>query len=205
MNKPFLYFTKFTGVLPAKILLGWDIHYMNKKVQARKAPKGTIIISNHKTLWDLPLYMMVFFWNASRFLVAEVMYDKGAFMTWLLNALGCIRVDRLSYDFSFIQQSADILKKGGNVFVFPEGRLPVGGKMSPFAPSCVMIALASGADIIPAYTEGKHPFKKSKVMIGEPFNLKDVCTSESPTREEIKACNDVLLAKILELEAELNK
>ena len=206
MNNFVLYFTKITGFIPALIFFKWKVFYMNKKAQGRKLPKGTMLVSNHKKLLDFALYLMIFFTSPVHFLVAEVLMNKPGPLPWLLKKLGSIRVDRDKFEFGFIHESAEVLKSGGRVGVFPEGRLPVGGKMSPFAPSCVMIALESGADIIPVWTDGNYGMgKRTHVMIGERLNLKEFCPTENPTRDEIKACNEVLLSKILELRDELER
>ena len=127
-------------------------------------------------------------------------------MTWLMNSLGSIKVDRFAYDFSFIEESVDLLKKGRRLGIFPEGQLPREGKMSRFTPSCALIALRSGADIIPVYTDGRYG-KESPchVMIGKPIRLREICDKEDPGRDELAMCNDYLVKRILKLEAELNK
>lgn len=204
MNKPFLLLTKITGWPAAKLLFRWKIHYMNKEAQGTVLPNGTILMSNHKSLWDFPLYLVMFFKTTVHYLVAEVIYNKGGFMSWLLKSLGCVRVNRTTFDFSFIGECVDILRKGGCIGIFPEGQLPRNGQMSRFTPSCVMIALESGAEIVPVYTDGNYFKGRVNVMIGERIQLKEYCKSENPSREEISACNEILLAKILELEAELN-
>ena len=206
MNNFVLYFTKITGYLPALLFFKWKVYYMNKSAQGRRLPKGSILVSNHKKLLDLPLYLMVFFSARIHFLVAEVIMNKPGPLPWLMKKLGSIRVDRDAFEFGFIHESAEVLKSGDCVGVFPEGRLPVGGKMSPFAPSCVMIALESGADIVPVWTDGNYGLtKRTHIMIGERLNLKEFCPAEHPTRDEIKACNDLLLSKILELRDELER
>ena len=173
-------------------------------MQDKKLPKGTILMSNHKSLWDFVLHMMVFFRAPLHFQIAEVIYNKGPFMAWLMNSLGSIKVDRFAYDFSFIEESIRLLNEGERMGIFPEGQLPREGKMSRFTPSCALIALRSGADIIPVYTDGKYGRKgPCHVMIGKPIRLREICNNEDPSREELAACNEHLVARILELEAEL--
>jgi len=204
MNIPFLYFTKLTGYIPARLVINWKTYYENRKAQSKRIPRGTILMSNHKSLWDFCLYIILFFRAPIHFLIAEVIYEKGAFMSWLLKSLGCVRVNRTTYDFTFIDECVKLLKKGARIGIFPEGQLPREGKMSRFTPSCVMIALAADAEIVPVYTDGNYGFgKRANVIIGERIRLRDFCSSENPTREEIQACNDLLLSRILELEKEL--
>ena len=206
MNIPFLYFTKITGYIPARIIVNWKVYYENRKAQDKRIAPGTIVMSNHKSLLDFCLYIILFFRAPIHFLIAEVIYEKGPFMRWLLKSLGCVRVNRTTYDFSFIEECVQLLKKGERVGIFPEGQLPRNGKMSRFTPSCVMIALEAGCDIVPVYTDGNYGFgKKARVMIGESIRLRDICKEEHPSREEIQSLNDVLLSRILELEQKLNE
>lgn len=206
MNIPFLYFTKLTGYPIAKILFKWKIYYEDRSAQDTSIPRGTILMSNHKSLWDFCMYLVMFFKSTIHFLIAEVIYEKGPFMSWLLKSLGCVRVNRTTYDFSFIEECIQLLKKGGRVGIFPEGQLPREGKMSRFTPSCVMIALGADAEIVPIFTDGNYGIKKqASVIIGKRIRLRDFCDSEHPTRDEIQACNDLLLSRILELEKELER
>ncbi len=206
MNRPFLYFTKLTGYPVAKLLFRWKIYYEDRDAQGPVIPPGTILMSNHKSLWDFMMYLVMFFRSTIHFLIAEVIYEKGAFMSWLLKSLGCVRVNRTTYDFSFIEECIQLLKKGERIGIFPEGQLPRNGKMSRFTHSCVMIALGADAEIVPVYTDGKYFGKQHvSVMIGKRIRLRDHCQSENPSKEEIQQLNDILLRRILELESELER
>ena len=201
MSKAFLYFTKIQGWLPAKILFKWKVYFENKEKQGLTVPKGTMLVSNHKSLLDMLNYIELFFSSPVRFLVGDVVYDTNiGFVGWMLNHILCIRVDRATMDFSFIEESVSLLKQGERIGIFPEGQLPRNGKMSRFTPSYVMIALQANAEIIPVYTDGNyHITKRAHVMVGDRINLRDYCQSEHPTKDEIQACNELVLAKIVEM------
>ncbi|MCF0143376.1 MAG: 1-acyl-sn-glycerol-3-phosphate acyltransferase [Parasporobacterium sp.] len=201
MNKFVLFFTKITGFPMAKLFFKWKVIYRDRAVQDKKLKDGVILMSNHKALLDFVLYLNLFFRAPVHFLMAEVLFNKNAAFSWLLYKLGGIRVNRETYDFSFIEESVQILKKGGIMGIFPEGQLPRGGKMSRFTPSLVMIALASGADIVPVYTDGNYGIgKRATVVIGTPFKLKELCPKDHPEKEDISRCNELCLEKILELQ-----
>lgn len=201
MSKAFLYFTKIQGYLPAKVLFKWKVYFENRENQGMRIPKGAMLVSNHKSLLDLPFYLEMFFASPVRFLVGDVVYDTNiGFVGWMLKHLLCIRVDRATMDFSFIEESVKALKSGDCIGIFPEGQLPRNGKMSRFTPSYVMIALQSGAEIVPVYTDGNyHITRRAHVMVGERIDLKQYVKSEHPTKEEIQFCNDLVLKKIIEL------
>ena len=207
MSNAFLYFTKIQGWPPAKVLFKWKLYFENKKHQDLSIPKGCMLVSNHKAIMDMPLYLELFFKTPIRFLIADVVYDTNiGFVGWMLKHLNCIRVDRATMDFSFIEESVQALKNGERIGIFPEGQLPRNGKMSRFTPSYVMIALQANAEIVPVYTDGVyHITKRAHVMIGDRINLRDYVKSENPTKEEIQKCNDIVLAKIVELGEETER
>ena len=106
----FLGFTKLTGSIPAWLFFKPKIYRTKKRL-----PKACIIVSNHKSLLDFALYLLVFPFRTIRFLMAEVLYNKGKLFSFLLNSWGGIRVDREDRDFSFVSESIEILDKGGTV------------------------------------------------------------------------------------------
>lgn len=200
MKRLFTWLLKLLGLLPLSILLRIKVHYENKAVQGRRLRGGVLLVSNHKKLMDFFLYFTLFPFRRLHFLIAEVMYNKGKVFSRALDWIGSIRVDRTSYDFDFIRQAVDELDKGHVVGIFPEGQLPRTKELGPFRPSAVMIALQSGATIVPCYTDGTYfSLKRTHVMIGEPICLRDFCKDRNPTKEQIDSLNTLLRDKILAL------
>lgn len=204
-SRLFLGFVKVTGILPGLLLFKPKFHYINKEKQGHKIPHPCIFMSNHKSLMDFVLYLVAFPFVSIRFLMAEVLYNKGKIFAKFLYLLGGIKVDRDAYNFDFIDKSVDCLNKGQIVGIFPEGRLPINGQMSPFRPSTVIIALHSGVPIIPVYTDGRYAInKRANIVVGEPINLYDYLENKDVpvdqiSKEEINRLNDILKDKILEL------
>ncbi|MCQ2418720.1 MAG: 1-acyl-sn-glycerol-3-phosphate acyltransferase [Clostridia bacterium] len=200
MKSLFTWFIKLTGLLPLCLLFRMKTHYENKAVQSKRLRGSVIVLSNHKKLMDFFLYFTLFPFRRLHFLIAEVMFNKGKVFAWALRCLGSIRVDRTSYDFDFIRQAVDELDRGHVVGIFPEGQLPRTNELGPFRPSAVMIALQSGASIVPCYTDGNYfSFKRTHVMIGTPICLRDYCKDKNPTKEQIDSLNTLLRDKILAL------
>ncbi|MBQ3575226.1 MAG: 1-acyl-sn-glycerol-3-phosphate acyltransferase, partial [Clostridia bacterium] len=135
-----LWFTKLTGIIPCLLFYKPRVHLMNEKT-SRRLPKPAILMSNHKSLLDFPLYVMLFPFRTIRFQMAEVLYNKNKIFAWFLHCLGGIRVNRDTQDMAFIGNTLEILDRGGTVGIFPEGRLPVNGVPWPFKPSIAYIAL----------------------------------------------------------------
>ena len=131
-SRLFLGFVKVTGFLPGLLLFKPKIYYVNKKAQSRKLPRPCIFMSNHKSLMDFALYLIAFPFASIRFLMAEVLYNKGKFFSKFLYWLGGIRVDRDAYNFDFVDKSVDCLSSGQVVGIFPEGKRSVTDDLDEF-------------------------------------------------------------------------
>ena len=180
----------------------------NKKLQSRRIRGKAIVVSNHRAVWDFALMIFLFWSRSLRCVVGEVMYQKNAFMTFFLRAIGGIKVERQTHDFSFIGRCKKILDKGGVVEIYPEAMInqhPENG-MLEFKPSVVYLALESGAPIIPVYNEVKYfGGKRGAVMIGEPIYLRQLYDDNLSDKENITNLTQVLRNKILELKDELEQ
>jgi 1-acyl-sn-glycerol-3-phosphate acyltransferase len=200
-----LAFVKLTGALPALLYLRPKRFYEDRAAQGAGIHGAAILLSNHKSLMDFVLYLLIFPWRTLHFLVAEVLFNKGPVFAWFLRRLGCIRVDRDAYSFGFIAEATEVLERGGVVGIFPESKLPTQKGLGAFKPSAVVIALESGAPVIPVYTDGQYGFgKRARVMIGAPIRLQELCGQTPPSRETIDRLNTLLRDKIEALGALLD-
>lgn len=186
---------KVTGYVPAWLLFKPKVTLAPGA--GRRLPKGCILVSNHRSLLDFPLYLLVFPFRTVRFLTAEVLFNKGKFMSFLLHCLGCIKVDRDGKAFGFVSEAIELLDNGQTLGVFPEGRLPIGGKPFPFTVSTAFIATHTDAMIVPVYTDGNYGIsKRANVVIGEAFDLKAYCKEGLSEQEQLQALTDILRQKV---------
>jgi 1-acyl-sn-glycerol-3-phosphate acyltransferase len=200
MNRLLIATFKITAILPALLTFKWKVYYKNKSVQGKKLPKSAILMSNHTSLMDFAIWVLFFFSRTIRIWMGEVLFTKNKILTWFLYKMGGIFVDRNSAQIDFLSESIETLDNGGIVGVFPEGQLPVNGKPFPFKPGIVFLALNTDAPIIPIYTDGAmNLFKRTKVVIGEPINIRDYCKSKNPSQDEIKELTSLLQKKTYEL------
>lgn len=165
-------------------------------------------MSNHTEVWDHAALIFLFPRRILRCVVAELMYEKNFFITFVLKALGSIKVDRNKNDFSFIQKCCSILDRNGVVEIYPESR--IGGnaehELLPFKPSVTYIALESGAPIIPVYTDGMYFTKaKNHIIIGKPIDVASLYDPELSEKENINKITEILREKINELKNTLKK
>lgn len=195
MNRFILWFIKLTGWPMEWIYYNKKVYYEDKAGQRRKIKGGALIVSNHTSVYDYPLIMYTFLGRDIRPLVAEVIFNKGKFMSRLMTRMGAIRVDRDSYDFGFMTTMVNWLEEKKVGLVFPEARI---GKpeekldgMLEFKPSFVYMALQSGMPIVPVYTNGvygkqkKQKHDRARIIIGKKIYLDELYDATKSEKENI--------------------
>ncbi|MBR2903838.1 MAG: 1-acyl-sn-glycerol-3-phosphate acyltransferase, partial [Clostridia bacterium] len=202
------WFIKITGWIPFGLAFRNKTYYEDKKAKPSKVKGKAIIVSNHYSVWDYPALMFAIPGRTLRCQVAELMFRKNPFMTLLMKAMGAVKVDRDTHNFAFIEKSEKILNKGGTMLIFPESRIPrpEEEKPLPFKPSAVMIALETGAPVIPVAVNGSYFNKRpSRVLIGKPIDLSEWYDVALSKKENVARINDRLRDKVVELKHELEK
>ena len=201
-------FVKITGWIPQFLIWRTKVYYEDKKVQGRRIKGKAIVMSNHHTIMDFAATMFIFLGRTLRCLMAELLYKKNIFMTMLIKALGGIKVNRDSHDFSFLTKAGKILDKGGVIEIYPESRIAGPNEQKPleFKPSVAYMALHSGAPIIPIYNNGVY-FKKERlrVIIGKPIDVREWYDNNLTEKENLDCICKRLREKVLELKDELDR
>jgi len=197
-------FVKITGYIPALLFLKPRI-YLEKNAK-RKLPSPCILVSNHHSLMDFVLYLIIFPFKTIRFLTAEVLYNRSKLLGAFLHCIGCIKVNRDSMDFDFVSDTLEVIDNGGSVGIFPQGRLPLNGQKFPFTVSTAFIATHCDAPIIPVYTAGNYGlFKRANVVIGEPMYLSDYRKDGLTDDEQLDYLTKLLEDKVYSLKNLINK
>ena len=207
MNKFLYWFVKLSALPVEWFYFKRKVYYYSKN-QNRVIKGGALIVSNHRGIIDFPFYMYTFKRSVIRPVTADIIYRKGKLLTWFLNQMGAVRVDRNTYDFAFIEKSEKIINKGGKVLIFPESRIPVGEpyQMLDFKPSFVTIALNSNCPIIPCYTNGCYGKKEpAKVVIGDKIYLRDLYDESKSEKENIEFLSEYVRNYIIMLGEKLNE
>ena len=200
-----------TGFIQAFVrATGWPAQFLcfrakvlcqDKTVQGRHIRGSAIIVSNHTAVYDYAVFLFVFFTRTLRYQMAEVLFSKKVLGPFL-RLMGGIRIDRNSNNLGFMRKSEDVLRRGGVVGIFPEGRLPLKTETPPiaFKPGAAFLALSSGVKVIPVYTDGSY-FKKQRahVVIGTPMYAQDYINEGASEKENIDAFTQALRQRIIEL------
>ena len=208
MSKVLNWFVKITGFPLEFFFYRKKIYYEDKKHTNRKIKGAAIVISNHTDIYDYPLMMYTFLSRNLHVLVAEITYDKNAFMKWFLKGLGAIRVDRNNHDFAFMSEVSNLLNKKKVVLIYPESRLPLEeerGTLLDFKPSYIYSALETGAPIIPVYTTGvygkerRKKKERARLIIGKKIFVNDLYDSNKSEKDNIEYINKYIKDKVSDL------
>ena len=139
-----------------------------------------IAISNHTGQLEVAVYFgqlqprLITGW-------AKMEAWDNAFLNWLFNLWGLIPVRRGEGDTSALRKAIKALEDGLVFGIAPEGTRNITGKLKRAHPGAVMLAVHSGAPILPIAHWGGENFLKNlprfkrtdfHIRVGEPFRLK---------------------------------
>lgn len=200
-------FTKVTGWIVQKICFRTKVYYEDKRIQGRRIKGAAIIVSNHTSVFDYAVFLFVFWSRTLRYQMAEVLFQK-KLLALFLKCMGGIYIDRNSHDFEFMSKCEKILKKGGVVGIFPEGRLPNEGEQRPlqFQVGAAQLALMTNVPVIPVYTNGSYfSKKKARVIIGKPICVADLISEQDDYKTNLQIVTAELRKSIIELGSSLSE
>ena len=155
---PFLYYMgKAITLIVAKITFGYKV--INSKNIPSKGP--FIIASNHISYYDPPLIGSATRRVCHFFAKRELFHNK--VLGWLLQQVNSIPVNRFGFDRNSINTVLEVLKNGGGILVFPEGTRSRNGKLREMKSGVGLLAIKSGATIIPALIKNSDAAEKNRL------------------------------------------
>lgn len=169
------------------------------------ASGGIIIAINHMSHIDTP----ILFVNPVRSDITALVttkYLERPLIKWFIETAEGIWIDRDIADFTAIQTASKALAQGLALGIAPEGTRSKTAQLQEGKPGTVMLALKSGAPIVPVGIAGtEDAFKRLlrlrrpriTVRIGEPFTLPEF--QPHHRSEELKRWTDILMRRIAEL------
>lgn len=185
--------------LVLSVIFRWDI-----KGKDNIPLSGPVIIaSNHLSNWDPPLIGCAIH-RPLRFMAKEELFKIGA-LGWLITKLGAFPVRRGVADRTAIRMALNLLENGEVLGVFPEGTRSKTGELGTAEPGVAMLALKSGATVIPAaitgtnrvFSEGQL-LPRFKLRFGKPI----VVQKGKADKDAIDSLSLNLMADIKKLMAE---
>jgi 1-acyl-sn-glycerol-3-phosphate acyltransferase len=155
-----------------------------------------IVVANHSNAMDPIILLVSSPRRVIHFMMAKEYYEKKP-LNYLYRGFGVIPVNRSGNDISSVRTALRTLKDGRVLGMFPEGRISEDGKMQDAKSGVAMLALMSGAPVVPAFIFGVNVYKgmvadfvhKSKVRVvyGAPMRFEQFKGRErdEAAREEV--------------------
>lgn len=157
-----------------------------------------ILIGNHLSNMD-PIIAALAVKRYQLHFLAKKELGKVGIARWFLTTLHTIFVDRHNSDMEAMRACMKVMREGGALCVFPEGTRHHQGLMEEIESGVALMALRSGAPMIPVYIQGKlRLFRPLDVLIGESIPMDDLRAEGVNT----ETCQK-LLARITQTYAEM--
>jgi len=183
------------------VRVAYSIWYNLKFEGKENIPRGesAIYTSNHRTYADPPLVVLGVNRRFS-FMAKEELF-KNKFFAWLIRSFGAFPVSRGKGDSTAIDTSIEVLKKGRNLIIFPEGTRSKDGKVGKGKTGAALVAAKSGAKVVPVgivFEGEKLRFRtKIRVIYGKPINTAEYITnSEEPNPRELVKLKNAFMYEI---------
>ncbi|MDR0462446.1 MAG: (d)CMP kinase [Christensenellaceae bacterium] len=154
--------------LPYKLLYFSGI-VKNKDFRDIKKYRGRPVIFafNHRSNSDVVAYYLSFPRFRLNFIGKESLF-KHEPLNWFLRSLDGFPIRYGKNDMAVIRYSLDILKQGKALAIFPEGRRNFDSESAlEIQPGTAMIAMKSGAPVIPVVTNRPaRPLRRNRIKVG---------------------------------------
>ena len=161
---------------------------------------GIIIAINHMSHLDTPL-MFVNPVRPDMTALVTTKYKENAFINWFTETGEGIWINRDIADFSAIRMASDVLKKGLALGIAPEGTRSLERVLTPGKPGVVLLALKTGAPIVPVGVWGTEDaidkltrFRKPHMFArcGKPFTLKPIARGQDRSQILQEYTDDIM-------------
>ena len=154
------------SIIPALILFPIKKIYLRKN--KKENYKGPVVIAmNHTAFLDYVEALLAFPGRRKFVLVGAQFYAFNPVLTFLMKAMGVIRVDAMTGNMDAVNKAVEEINKGHSILVFPEGHIETEGKLLEYKQAAALISLSAGVPIVPVFHNGRiGPGKRDLMFIG---------------------------------------
>ena len=151
-----------------------------------RIPAGPcVVVANHESVLDPPLVSLVAD-QPVRFLAKEELWEIRSLGT-LISALGTIPVARGRDGHAALDRSAELIRKGWTIVIFPEGTVSGG----PWNRGAARLAIETGVPIVPvrivdsakALSKGRLGLPRIRIVVGEPVRVAQATPTVAAARD----------------------
>lgn len=185
-EKTFVY-TLARGI--ASVLYGGIFLARGRGMENFPSDQNCIILSNHISAWD-PITVAKYYTVSEIHFLAKDSLFRNPLLARLLTWLHAIPVHRGETDMAAMRSAMQVLKDGHVLGIFPEGTRQQGDHMQHIETGVAVMALKSGAPLVPARISGKYRlFGKIRLVVGRPIDIEDLRARrpDAETLELLKA------------------
>lgn len=162
--------------------------------------RPVILASNHRSYAD-PVILTMPMKLPVTYMAKEELF-KNKLFGWFIRKLGAFPVKRGAGDMSVIEDSANILRSGKNLVIFPEGTRSRDGKVGKGKTGVALIAAMSGADVVPCGIcfEGEKLHFRSKLTLkfGKVIKAEEIHVTDNSPRE-LKAVKHRIMLSLIHI------
>ncbi|MCX6053573.1 MAG: lysophospholipid acyltransferase family protein [Chloroflexi bacterium] len=194
-----------------KVILSTFLHVDDRDVARIPMQGPLILVTNHINSLDAPVgFSHLHPRSVTAFVKIETW--KNPLLKFLFNTWQAIPITRGEVDFGAFRLAETALQNKKIVIVAPEGTRSYHGRLNSGYPGVVLLALRSGAPILPVVFYGNENFKKNfqltkrtemVIKVGEPFTIN---TRGEPLDREIRTqITDEIMYEIAKILPEKNR
>lgn len=163
--------------------------------------KTYVVMSNHQSHYDVPVLYYVL-GPKMRMVAKKELFGLPVFGRAIRSA-GFVEVDRQNREkaITSLEDAKRQLEAGTNIWIAPEGTRSPTGELLPFKKGGFMLAMATGAPILPISIQGTREVLRAKGMRSRPGVEVSVTIHPpiDPSRfggADVKAARDALMAEV---------
>jgi 1-acyl-sn-glycerol-3-phosphate acyltransferase len=164
-----------------------------------------VICANHVSSADPPLLGLHLPRYGVYFLAKKELFKNRTFGK-ILQGSGAIPLNRDGASGASFKASARVIKKGGALIIFPEGKRNPDGELTAAMPGAGYLAAAFKTPVVPVALIGTETIKgkwwflkrhQVKIIIGQPFKM--TVTDSKPDKDDLAAYGDQIMRAIADL------
>ncbi|WCK56062.1 lysophospholipid acyltransferase family protein [Aneurinibacillus sp. Ricciae_BoGa-3] len=155
---------------------------------------GVVLCCNHISNWD-PMLLGSGIERQVHFMAKEELF-KIPVVSQLVTAFGTFPIKRGTGDRRAIRRALELAKDNRVLGIFPEGTRSKTGEPGKALPGAALIALKSGAQVVPVYIKGPYKiFRPITIIYGQPFDLNERVMGKN-NAERLDNAADIIMQEI---------